>query len=156
MPSVRSGDDADPETTDDILSSLLSISKSTRALIGIYLADLDLSVGQDQLLSALESDIAQPVGVVSDKLNVRPSTISKMVDRLIEKSLVKKSVCENDARRTTLMLTEEGLRKRDEVRTLWSRLNQELGASGMTEIETTARCLREVDSMLMRRLSRLR
>lgn len=137
--------------------SLLSISKSTRAFLSLLLADIGLYPGQDHLLERLELDRPVSVSVLAEQLSVRPSTVSKMLDRLIEKNLVRRLNFEGDARRTMVHLTEAGEEMRGRIRTVWGRFESELSGNLSDEDRRRlATALTEVDAILSTRLRRLR
>lgn len=141
----------------DLVTSLLSISKSTRAFLSLLLADIDLHSGQDQLLHRLTPGQPVSVSALADQLAVRPSTVSKMLDRLIEKRLVNRSSNASDARRTMVMLTAEGEDVRRRVRTLWDRLEGELtGALPEADRAPLLQALQQIDALLAAKLRRLR
>lgn len=68
-----------------LVRALLSISKSTRAFLALLLSDIGLHLGQDQLIACLRHGEPMSVSTLADRIAVRPSTVSKMLDRLVEK-----------------------------------------------------------------------
>lgn len=153
-----------PATTDQtaaadarLVPTLLSISKSTRAFLALLLSEIDLHPGQDQLLHRLEHGETVSVSMLADQLSVRPSTVSKMLDRLIEKELVVRAANNRDARRTMVALTPRGEEVKDKVRTIWSRLEHELtSALQPSDVERLLAALEQVDDLLTVKLRRLR
>ncbi|WP_244497571.1 MarR family winged helix-turn-helix transcriptional regulator [Aureimonas sp. AU40] len=140
-----------------LVTALLSISKSTRAFLALLLAQIDLHPGQDQLLVRLTPGESVSVSALAEQLAVRPSTVSKMLDRLIEKSLVLRESNSRDARRTMVTLTPAGEAAKQRVRTLWMRLETELGNSMEgPERQGLLASLQQVDHLLSARLRRLR
>ena len=140
-----------------LVSSLFSISKSTRAFLALLLSEIGLHPGQDQLLARLEMGRPVSVSALADLLAVRPSTVSKMLDRLIEKGLVRRSSSDGDARRTMVLLTETGKDMQICVHALWRRLEVELvSAMPSTEHQKLAEALTQVETILISRLRRLR
>ncbi|WAJ29588.1 MarR family winged helix-turn-helix transcriptional regulator [Antarcticirhabdus aurantiaca] len=136
---------------------LLSISKSTRAFLALLLSEIDLHPGQDQLLMRLVPGEPISVSLLADQLSVRPSTVSKMLDRLIEKDLVQRSSNDSDARRTMVRITPDGEAVRARVRSVWERLDGELCAAlENSEIGSVVRTLRQTDEVLAVKLRRLR
>lgn len=136
---------------------LLTISKSTRAFLALLLTEIGLHPGQDQLLHSLHPGQQLSVSALADQLAVRPSTVSKMLDRLIEKKLVLRTTSSGDARRTMVLLTEEGESARLAVQSLWQRLDDELAAAlpdGQQRDMVNA--LQQMDKVLSARLRRLR
>ncbi len=140
-----------------LVATLLSIAKSTRAFLALLLAQIDLHPGQDQLLVRLTPGESVSVSALAEQLAVRPSTVSKMLDRLIEKDLVLRESNSRDARRTMVTLTSSGEAAKQRVRALWMRLETELGNS-LDEKERGAMLasLQQVDQLLSARLRRLR
>lgn len=136
---------------------LLSISKSVRALTALSVEAIGLSVGQDQFLEALDPEAPATVSELCAALNVRPSTVSKMCDRLSQKGFVERRVCHSDARRTIVSLTEAGQLKRREVLKAWDQVQAGLVKSYPALDDPEVRdLLSSVDSILLKRLSRLR
>lgn len=149
------GDPARPAPV--VVNSLLSIAKSTRAFIALLLAEIGLHPGQDQLLDRLDPEQPVSVSVLAEDLAVRPSTISKMLDRLIEKGLVTRLASDSDARRTLVQLTEEGVRAQEQVRAIWQRLETELtSAMDRETLQTLDHTLTSTGDLLARKLRRLR
>ncbi|MBO0904347.1 winged helix-turn-helix transcriptional regulator [Jiella sp. MQZ13P-4] len=135
----------------------MSIAKSTRAFLTILLAEIELHPGQDQLLDRLEVESPVNVSTLADLLAVRPSTVSKMLDRLIERGLVSRSANARDARRTMVHLTPAGLEAQGKVREIWLKLEADLtSALGEEEIAILDNSLHRADDILSQRLRRLR
>ena len=147
-----------PRSSDaEIVGLLLSISKSTRAFIALLLAEIDLHPGQDQLLDRLEHGSSVSVSELAEQLAVRPSTVSKMLDRLIQKGLVIRVASHGDARRTMVELTDAGDKVRRSVHQLWQRLETDLhGAIPNGEAPEVEAALKRMDALLRTKLRRLR
>ena len=146
-----------PDEPKSLVPSLLSIAKSTRAFVALRLAEIDLHPGQDQLLDRLEANAPVSVSVLADKLSVRPSTVSKMLDRLIEKDLVRRVASDRDLRRTMIILTEAGQEAQNRVREIWNRLETDLeNAMDPSHVKELCKALGEIDQILGQRLRRLR
>ena len=140
-----------------IVPSLLSIAKSTRAFLTILLSEIDLHPGQDQLLDRLEVENPVNVSSLADLLAVRPSTVSKMLDRLIERGLVSRSANARDARRTMVHLTPAGLDAQAKVREVWNKLEADLTSSlSKDEISMLDDSLYRAGDILSQKLRRLR
>ncbi|WP_245514987.1 MarR family winged helix-turn-helix transcriptional regulator [Jiella endophytica] len=140
-----------------IVPSLLSIAKSTRAFLTILLAEIDLHPGQDQLLDRLEVENPVNVSTLAELLAVRPSTVSKMLDRLIERGLVTRSSNARDARRTMVHLTPAGLEAQRRVREIWHKLEADLtSALSKEEISILDDSLYRAGDILSQKLRRLR
>ena len=158
MPDTMTASSSESTNEDaQLVATLLSIAKSTRAFLALLLAQIDLHPGQDQLLVRLTPGESVSVSMLADQLAVRPSTVSKMLDRLIEKDLVLRESNSRDARRTMVTLTSAGEAAKERVLALWMRLETELG-NAMEERERSAllSSLQQVDQLLSVRLRRLR
>lgn len=140
-----------------LVPALLSIAKSTRAFLALLLSEIDLHPGQDQLLNRLVSGDPVSVSMLADQLAVRPSTVSKMLDRLIEKGLVERATHSRDARRTMVTLTRQGESAQRSVKIIWDRLENELTSALSTgDVEKLMLALNQVDDLLSAKLRRLR
>lgn len=139
------------------VTSLLSIAKSTRAFIALLLAEIGLHPGQDQLLDRLMPGTPISVSVLANELSVRPSTVSKMLDRLIDRGLVIRTANKSDQRRTMVELTPKGEAVRGEVRAIWRRLDTELvSALDKDQRQSLTFTLSQIDEILAQKLRRLR
>lgn len=147
----------DADASGGLVRSLLSISKSTRAFLALLLVEIDLHPGQDQLLMRLDPGEPVSVSVLAELLAVRPSTVSKMLDRLIEKRLVQRAANSADARRTMVSLTPAGEEVKAQVRAVWAKLETEL-ASALSQDDAArmVSALHQADQLLATKLRRLR
>lgn len=145
------------EASPAVVTALLSIAKSTRAFTSLKLAEIGLHPGQDQLIDRLPPGVPVSVSVLAQQLSVRASTVSKMLDRLIERGLLRRLADQSDARRTMVQLTAEGEKAQVAVRDIWNRLERELTSSlAADDLAALAATLGEVDALLSQRLRRLR
>ena len=139
-----------------LVALLLSISKSTRALTGLKLAEMGFHNGQDELLLALDEEEPVSVSRLADELRVRPSTVSKMLDRLVGKGLMERMLDKRDARRTMVRITPAGLDARSELLEMRMLLEGELTAMLPEGSDAVTALLESVATLLSARLSRLR
>ena len=140
-----------------IVPSLLSIAKSTRAFVALLLSEIGLHPGQDQLIDKLDANRLVSVSALAEQLAVRPSTVSKMLDRLVDKGLLERSANDADARRTMVGLTDKGIEAQTAIRTIWIRLEQDLtGQMSPDDLRTLDRSLTRTDALLSQKLRRLR
>ncbi|HDZ74294.1 MAG TPA: MarR family transcriptional regulator [Aurantimonas coralicida] len=147
----------DPGQSLAILPSLLSIAKSTRAFQALLLAEIGLHPGQDQLLDSLDPANPTSVSMLADRLSVRPSTVSKMLDRLIDRGLVARTPNIRDARQTMVQLTPMGEEAQVAIRDIWHRLEDDLATSIPSgDIAALNRSLMHVGEILAQKLRRLR
>lgn len=140
-----------------LVPTLLSITKSSRALIGIKLAEVGFHNGQDELILALDEERPITVSNLANELAVRPSTVSKMLDRLFAKGLVERIGDGRDGRRTMIRVTPLGLRMKERLRQLRCEVEADLVKSvGGDDLERVAGELLRLDLRLKERLARLR
>ena len=135
---------------------LLSISKATRALMRIKLAELGFHNGQDELLLALDEEAPVSVSTLAETLSVRPATVSKMLDRLVQKGMVERIENKSDARRTMVRVMPAGLDARSILLNMRAKLEAELISSFPGDVEAMFEALEVVVTSLKTRLSRLR
>lgn len=146
-----------PAERAQLVPLLASITKSTRALLGLKLARVGLVIGQDQLLSVLASRKGRHLTEVADELLVRPSTISKMIDPLQRAGLCVRTRSGEDMRKIVLVLTPEGERAAAQVQSIAAELDREIGRSvAEAKLAGVRDDLQEIADALTARLSRLR
>ena len=97
-------------TRDDLVDALLSASRAMVALAARSLADLDADVTlpQYRALVVLASRGPQRVVDISAELGVNPSTGTRMCDRLVRKSLIRRYRSASDRREVRLTLSPAG------------------------------------------------
>jgi DNA-binding MarR family transcriptional regulator len=117
----------------ELAENLVTLSKRLRALFGIALAETDFHNGQDHMLMVLVPGTDIPVSALAMELDVRPSTVSKMVDRLAERGLVARVPDLRDSRKTLVRLTAEGVSAQAKIRTLWADVGRRLAPKQQEE-----------------------
>ena len=151
-----------PETTNadaDVAGvlSLVRIVKNARVLMALELAELGLHSGQDHLLMALREGASITVGHLAGKLGVRPSTVSKMVDRLAAAGMIERSGSGSDARQTMITCTQAGVEMRERVRQAWLDTDALLFHGMANDAAHDLRhAVNELDELLQQRVKRLR
>jgi DNA-binding MarR family transcriptional regulator len=71
-------------------------------------AGLGLTMTQVRVLYTLQTEDGLAAGELAERLNVRPSTVTRIVDRLVRNKLVARDVDENDRRLVRHSLTKKG------------------------------------------------
>ncbi|MEX6506837.1 MarR family winged helix-turn-helix transcriptional regulator [Jiella sp. M17.18] len=91
------------------------------------------------------------------ELDVRGSTLSKMIDRLERDGYVERNIATLDARIKLITLTPRGAEAKRQVREIWISMESEL-AKGIPlgELEEFCAGLQSTRNMLKRRVGRLR
>jgi DNA-binding MarR family transcriptional regulator len=116
--------------------ALTRISRQLRAQRG----EADLPEGQFGVLTVLHKHGAMSPGALAEHERVRPPSMTRAVNRLVELGLVEKVEHETDRRQVVVRLTEVGTREVKETRRrrdAW--LTQQLTALTPDERETLAR-----------------
>lgn len=148
---------ANPPDGNLLIQTIFSISKMHRQLSGCALADLGLFPGQDTMLLALDDSVSLTISDLATTLAVRPSTISKMVDRLENRGYVHRYRNQDDARTTMVQVTREGADIRAQVISQHQKLEAEftkvLTLDGSAKVRVA---LEVLEGILKARLSRLR
>lgn len=140
-----------------LLQSLISISKATRALMGLKLGEIGLANGQDELLLLLDKDTPQQVTTLAERLGVRPSTVSKTLERLVQRGLARREPSKVDTRMTLVTITPLGAEERDRLVLLRVELEAVLTAKmSLNDLDHLAETLQGLEGLLKKRLSRLR
>ena len=136
--------------------TLLSIAKQTRAIFGLKLSAAGFHNGQDQMLLALRPDSPTTVSHLADTLGVRPSTVSKMLDRLMEKGLMERYADTRDARKTMVRITPAGMQAQLQVQKVWDTIGDEFSHSIGDGAGALTAELTKLDRHLAAKLLRLR
>lgn len=146
-------------STDDaaLLPTALSSAQSLRALLGLKLAPLGIVSGQDRLLLALEEHERMTVSRLAETIGVRPSTVSKMMDRLAERGFTERTRGGKDARQTNVELTDKGRAICRRLHAVCEEIEGELRADlDVDEVETMTEGMKLLNKVVGRRLARLR
>ncbi len=118
---------------DDAIRELLDkISAQMRRDYSEMLRELDLHVGQDNLLCKLWSENGITQMQLTEYLNCEPPTVTNMVKTLEKKGFVFRKKDSADGRVSRVYLTEKGLAVREPISQLW-RQQQDKLLKGLTE-----------------------
>lgn len=154
---VQSVEARDSGSAADLVQPLLALSKATRQLVSLKLAEIGVVAGQDQLLDTIDRHDRRGICDIARTLSVRPSTVSKMLDSLERRGWSRRENGHADLRRTFVLLTEEGERVRAEVRQVWADVNADLTRQiAAPDLLALADALWQIERVVASRLSRLR
>ena len=111
---------------DEIREHIDKISSQMRRQYSEMLRELDLHVGQDNLLCKLwtEDEITQMQ--LTELLNCEPSTVTNMVKTLEKKGFVYRKKDPVDGRVSRVYLTEKGLAVREPITQIWRKQQDKL------------------------------
>jgi DNA-binding MarR family transcriptional regulator len=141
---------------EDLASSLIMLSKRIRALFGIALAENGYYNGQDHLMMCLAYETSVAVSELAKKLDVRPSTVSKMLDRLYERGLVVRLPDRGDSRKTLVRLTRDGVQAQRDIRSVWGEVGRSLTPKRQEEAVIVVKQISDLNQVLHSRLLRYR
>ena len=110
----------------EIREHIDKISSQMRRQYSEMLRELDLHVGQDNLLCKLwtEDEITQMQ--LTELLNCEPSTVTNMVKTLEKKGFVYRKKDPVDGRVSRVYLTEKGLEVREPITQIWRKQQDKL------------------------------
>jgi DNA-binding MarR family transcriptional regulator len=111
QPSLASGDDL-VEQTIRLYGRTLALVDPSRleAWVGLGLTTTQLGV-----LFLLRQEAGMPAGLLAERLRVTPSTLTRIVDRLVRVNLVRRQEDSGDRRLTRHYLTTEGAQSLEEM-----------------------------------------
>ncbi|WP_055745419.1 MarR family winged helix-turn-helix transcriptional regulator [Brevibacillus choshinensis] len=106
---------------------------------------VDLTRPQCYLLSLISNEEPCKITSLAQKLGVRPSTISTMINRLVEDGYVSREYGHNDRRNVLVSITERGkeVLKRD-VENYGKVLQQFIGSLETSELESFTRTFEKI------------
>ena len=107
-----------------------------RERLDARLTQYDVTPAQTHVLLYLQCHGGQaPQCELTEHLKVKPSTANGILDRMVEKGLVERTVHGEDARRRQIILTEKGKERQEIFRQKFEE-TEKLMVSGLTEEET--------------------
>ena len=118
---------------DDAIRELLDkISAQMRRDYSEMLRELDLHVGQDNLLCKLWREDGITQMQLTECLNCEPPTVTNMVKTLEKKGFVYRKKDSVDGRVSRVYLTEKGLAVREPIEQIWHKQQDKL-LKGLTD-----------------------
>jgi DNA-binding MarR family transcriptional regulator len=104
---------------EDIIEQTIRLYGRTLALVDPSRLEawtgLGLTMTQLGVLFLLRQDAGMPAGLLAERLRVTPSTLTRMVDRLVRLNLVRRQEDSDDRRLTRHYLTSEGAQSLEEM-----------------------------------------
>ncbi len=92
----------------ELLNLVQTVSRLSRTDLATRLLEHGLYAGQDQIMLLLDEKDGQTPGALSERLGVRPPTITKTISRLQGQGFVRKTGSRTDGRQTLIFLTDSG------------------------------------------------
>ena len=98
------------------------------------------------MLRHLADEAGHTMGEIADRLEMNPPTLTKLIDRMVGKSLVQRAADPEDSRRVLVYATDAGLELLSELQ---SRIDQHHAALGTLLGERNARQLEHLLTLLI-------
>jgi DNA-binding MarR family transcriptional regulator len=134
----------------EIVEILVRISKKTHAVLSLRLAEMGLSIGDDDILLALEQQTPVTTTSLSSLINVRSTTLLNAIDRLADQGYVE-MIADNLVR-----LTGDGLDMQSRVRRFRVLINSEIARPfDLERLIAMTNELVSLDNSLSRSLARI-
>lgn len=94
-----------------LVINLMLTSNFASSKISDAMKPFDISVPQFNVLRILRGQQGKPANLstVQDRMVNQMSNTTRLVDKLLEKQLVERSVCEENRRKIEIIITEKGL-----------------------------------------------
>lgn len=101
----------DMGVSDDAVDALVSASRALVAVSARSLADVDdVTLPQFRALVVIAGRPHATVSQLADRLDIHPSTATRLCDRLVRKGLIRRVERDVDRRETEIVLTSRGRR----------------------------------------------
>ena len=110
----------------EIREHIDKISAQMRRNYSDSLRQLDLHVGQDNLLCRLWREDGITHMQLSERLNCEPPTVTNMVKTLGKKGFIYRKKDSADGRVSRVYLTEKGIKIRDSIERIWKKQQEKL------------------------------
>ncbi len=106
---------------------------------------LGLTITQLRVLFILRAEDGAPAGTLAYRLGVTPSTLTRIMDRLVRHDLVRRQVDDDDRRLVRHYLTAAGLRTVEEMeRASRTRMDDIFGRLSRDQMERLVQALEEL------------
>ena len=99
-----------------------------------------------RVLRHLADELGHPMGEIAERLEMNPPTLSKLIDRMVGKSLVQRAADPEDSRRVLVYATDAGLELLQELQ---QRIDRHQAALGSLLGERNARQLERLLTLLI-------
>ena len=132
------------EVIEEIVALLFATNQRLQQHASARAAELDLTLAQAKVLVELAPGEAVPMRVLATRLNFDASNLTGLVDRLEARGALERRPHPNDRRIKSLVLTEEGLRLREEFRRRLFDYRGTFGALTLTQLLELRDLLRKV------------
>lgn len=107
-----------------LLANLLFTNNWVNQQLMPFFKELGLTLQQHNVLAILRGQHPEPVcfGDIQGRMVDRNSNVTRLIDKLIEKSFVTRDICQSNRRMIEVRITPSGLKKLQEVDTKFPTL----------------------------------
>lgn len=111
-----------------VVITLIKINSEINNQMMLELKPFGISIQQFNVLRILrgQKGVAANLSTVQERMVNKMSNTTRLVDKLIEKSLVKRIICKENRRKIELFITEEGLSFLNQIDPVIDRVEEEM------------------------------
>ena len=127
----------------------LLLERASRAIAGRLSRSIDMEGITSEhwrVLRHLADEVGHPMGEIAERLEMNPPTLTKLIDKMVGKSLVQRADDPEDSRRILVYSTDAGLELLQELQ---SRIDEHHAALAELLGERNARQLERLLTMLI-------
>lgn len=145
MKSTRNAGDLtsdDYRLIEEVVSLLFATAQRLQQHASSKAAEMGLTLAQAKVLVALEPGEAVPMRALAARLDYDASNLTGLVDRLEARGALERRPDPNDRRVKSLVITDEGLRLREEFRRRLFDFTETFGSLTRAQLEELRSLLR--------------
>ncbi|MGH8798324.1 MAG: MarR family winged helix-turn-helix transcriptional regulator [Caldimonas sp.] len=127
----------------------LLLERASRVIAGRLSRSIDMDGITSEhwrVLRHLADEVGHPMGEIAERLEMNPPTLTKLIDKMVGKSLVQRAADPEDSRRILVYSTDAGLELLQELQ---SRIDEHHAALAELLGERNARQLERLLTMLI-------
>lgn len=109
---------------ESLTGKLMLVARLCRSLRTTLLVDDGVYSGQDTLLKFLIEEDGQSMGLLAEKLGVRPPTVTRMVMRMSAQGFLRREPSQVDRRQFNVFLTQRGVAAIERIDEAWSKVEK--------------------------------
>jgi len=111
-----------------VVITLIKINSEINNQMMLELKPFGISIQQFNVLRILrgQKGVAANLSTVQERMVNKMSNTTRLVDKLIEKSLVERIICKENRRKVELFITEEGLSFLNQIDPVIDRVEEEM------------------------------
>lgn len=105
---------------------LVRICRGHRTKMSELLSEVGLHPGQELVLACLWKEDGLSQTDLADRLGIQQPTLTKILQRIATKDLLKRQPCKQDSRVSYVYLTKRGKAYQEQTEAIWGQLEQQL------------------------------